>query len=272
MSRVSIHITSKDRATEVALLLQSLRTQTYQDWDIVLLDDCSGTPLLNFGFIQTILNRIKLENHRVKILRNDFSKGVCAARQRLIDEDDFNNEYTCRLDDDCVPQPDYLRKLLSGFDIRQPYDMMTGVIPLMAYPETIRETRFVEPVICKHEFDNEGNLSMKDELWATYDEKIILCHQFRTNCLYRSKINKEVRYPQNLSKIGFREEAFFSLKAQSLGYKLGCNTGAVAYHLQTASGGCRTPDYAELVKLDDETFKEWAKKLYKEKGDFLCKR
>ena len=81
---IDVMITSKDRHTEVALLLQSLRGQTFQNWNVILLDNASGAPMQNFNFLPSLFNRIKLDGHRLKILRNSIDNGVCAARNTLI--------------------------------------------------------------------------------------------------------------------------------------------------------------------------------------------
>jgi len=272
-NRISIHITTKDRHSEVAILLQSLRTQTYQAFDIMLLDDGSGTPLTTHHPTMSLINRLKLENHKIKIIRNEISNGVCAARNKLIEEDKFNNEFTCRLDDDCIPEDSYLGKLMIVIH-EGDYDMATGVIPLLAHPEIKRDSKHIGKTICLHKLNKKGELiERRDELAYGYLDtcNIFPCHQFRTNCLYKSEIHKKVRYPTTLSKVGFREEGFFSLKAIALGYKIGCDVNAIAYHLQTNSGGCRQPDYAECVALDDETFQKWLKKLYNTYGNFLEK-
>ena len=269
--RISIHVCTKDRHSEIAILLQSLRTQTIQDWDLILIDDASGTPLNTHHPSMTLVNRLKNEGHKIKIIRNHKSYGVCNARNRCIEEDTFDNEYVLRLDDDCVPEGDYFEKLLEVID--KGYDMATGLIPLIAYPELVRESKRVGQRICLHEINKEGELiTRKDELAYAYDDKdlILPCHQFRTNCLYKKEItDKGVRYPDTLSKIGFREELWFSFRAQIKGYSIGAHLGAVAYHFQTPSGGCRAPDYSECVQLDEQTTNKWVKKMYKEHGDFL---
>ena len=270
-NRITIHIANRDRWTELALLLQSIRTQTYQNFDILICDDASGAPITQCQFLIGIFNRLKLEGHRLKIVRNPVSYGCCYARNKCIDEDDFENPLTCRLDDDVIIQPDYIERLLNV--IGQGYDMASGVIPLLAHPEIKREVKFVEPIINKKEFDNEGNIvKYGDDCGYCYiEDKILPSHEFRTNCLYKSDINKTVRYEDNLTSVAFREEAFFSFRAILAGYKIGVNTGAVAYHLQTPSGGNRRPDYTDCVKIDDETFRVWCKKMFIKNGDFLTK-
>ena len=268
-NRITVHITSKDRHTELFGVLQSLRTQSVQNWDVIILDDASGTPVVNAYFITSLINRLKLENHKVKLIRNNVSFGCCAARNKLIEEDDFDNEFCLRLDDDVLLNSNYIQKLMDV--INDGYDMASGVIPHLSTPEIKREIRFVGDVINKHEFDKDGNLILQNDDCGTcfIEDMIIRTHQFRTNLLYKSEINKKVKYPTTLSTVAFREEGYFSFGALIEGYKIGINTSAVAYHLATPSGGNRRKDYAQCVQLDNSTFKEWCKKKFKQHGDFL---
>ena len=269
--RISIHICTKDRHSELGLLFQSLRSQTIQDWDLILLDE-SQTPITMCYFLSYLINRLKLENHKIKLIRNDTSQGVCYARNQLIENDTFKNKYTLRLDDDVVLEPNYIFKLRQVITEKF-YDMASGVVPPISNPNLEREIRFVKPIINKHEFDKKGKLvKQNDDCGYCYIEKEILpSHQFRTNCLYKSEINNKVKYPQNLTFTGFREEGFFSIKAILEGYKIGINTGAVCYHFSCPSGGVRfTPEqYKQNVNLDNETFTKWLKQMFDKHGDFF---
>ncbi len=266
--RITLHIASKDRHTELALCLQSLREQTYQDFDIMILDE-STTPLQQSYFITYLINRLKLEEHRIKIIRQSPSYGVCFARNKLIKEDKFRNEYTLRCDDDVILEPQYLEKLFKVID--QGYDMASGVVPHIAFPEIKRQNKFVGPIINRLDLDEQGNIiKYGDDCGYCYlEEEIIPAPQFRTNCLYKSEINKKICYEKNLSQTGFREEAFFSLRAILLGYKMAVHTNCKCYHFSTPSGGVRCPNYADNVKLDHETFCKWLKEKVEKHGNFL---
>ena len=268
--RVSIHITTKDRHSEVGLLLQCLRTQTFQDWDLVILDDQSGSLLQTCGFFNSILTRIKLEGHRVKLLRNSLSQGVCYARNELIKEDKFGNELTFRCDDDVILQPDYIQRLVDVI-VKDGYDIASGVVPLIMAPENERENRFLFDFINEHKLDKEGNLIMnKDECGHAYlEEGVYPTHQFRTNALYRSVIHEKVKYPSELSRVGFREELWFSFQAILAGYDIGVDVQAKALHFQTSSGGCRDAEYNQKVQLDEETTRKWIKRQFNKHGDFV---
>lgn len=266
--RVTIHITSRDRVTEVCLLLQSLRTQTFKDWDVIIFDDGSGTPHVNSHFFSMLINRIKMEGHYVKILRNDINMGTCKARNRLIDEDNLGNSHVLRLDDDVILEPDYIERLLKVIDMG--YDMASGIVPLLGYPEIERESRFVKGIINEVKFNEDGTFNMGDDCgYSYYEPKVYPAHHFRTNCLYKSEINKKVKYESGLTQnVAFREESFFSMRCMWLGYKMAVDTGAKAYHLQTPSGGVRVANYNECVAIDDLHFREWMKRQYLKKGDF----
>ena len=266
--RITIHIATKDRPNELFGLLQSLRTQTIQDFDLIILDDASQQPIFNYYLIDAIINRMKLEVHLFKLIRNDISYGVCKARNKLIDEDDFNNDLILRLDDDVILNKDYINELIKV--IKKGYDMASGVVPLLGMPEIIRQVKYIKPIINEHKLDKEGNLiQINDDCGYCYDKKIILpTHHFRTNFMYKPN---DIRYPTNLSNVGFREEGFFSINAIIKGYKLGINIGAVAYHLRSPFGGVRDMNYPIKVQSDDMIFREWIKKLFIKHGNFFEK-
>jgi hypothetical protein len=269
MDRITIHIATKDRWAELGLLLQSLRAQTFQDFDIIIYDQSQPNPIFSSYFLMSLINRMKLENHCFKISHGQ-PLGVCQARNKCIEIDDFDNPYTFRCDDDVVLEVDYIEKLIKV--IKQGYDMASGVVPLIMRPEIIREVNLVLPMINEHKLDDKGNLAtMKDECGYCYDEeKIIPTPHFRTNCLYKS--NKDLKYPTYLSSVGFREEGFFSFKAIiDFNYKIGVNTKAVAWHMQSPSGGVRTPNYPQLVQSDHKAWVDWIKEKFESHGDFLTK-
>lgn len=179
MSRITVQVATRDRHSEVALLLQSLRTQTFVAWDLMLLDDGSGTPLDSCHFVQSLLNRIRLEGHGVKVLRSDRSDGVCAARNKLIEMDDFDNELVARLDDDVILERDYLNDLFCV--LQNGCDLASGVVPLLASPELFRPKTF--EIINQHCFDKSGELVRQDDDcgFRYSEENVYPTHQFRTN-------------------------------------------------------------------------------------------
>ena len=251
----------KDRPSELAMLLESLYYQTYKDFDVVIIDDYSGTTINNYHFLNCIINRLIYSNHKVWIERNDFSYGVSKNRQKCVD---FalkkGYKYFCRLDDDVILEPDYLERLHKVLE--KGYDLASGVTPPMRTPLFKRESKFVGDIINRVILDKEGNYIFNGDDCGIlyYDEVILPAHHFRSSALYKSEIHDKVNYtPTKLSKHGFREEQIFSYKLLMNGYKIGVDTGAIAWHQLTPSGGERFSDSNELVKFNETILKDFTK-------------
>ncbi len=273
MSKIDIMICSKDRPTELGLLLQSLRTQTHQDFDVYIYDDRSGIQYQAFHFISRLINQLRIENHRVHLWRNEIRYGVTRLRKILVDKIMKMGRGTliCRLDDDTILEPDYLERLVKV--IESGYDIASGVVPVFGVPTFKRETKFAKPLIADIKLDPEGKIkSFGDECGMNYMEsEIIPSPHFRSAALIKKEVHKKVDYETNLGFCSFREEQFFSFKALLEGFKIGVDTGAIAWHLMTPSGGERNPEYINNIKFNDEKLSEFTQKIFKEKGDFLEK-
>ena len=259
MKETCILINNRDRPTELALLLQSIRTQTYKDWDIVIIDDCSGTTLNNYHFLNMIITRMLLEGHQISIQRNEFVHGVSKARQRAVDFANSlgNYKYYCRLDDDVILSEDYLDRLIKV--INSGYDLASGVtIPFT--PTFKRDPKFLKGIGNRIVLDKEGNFLFNGDDFGTpyLRSEIVKIHHFRSCALYKREIHEKVNYtPTRLSNNGFREEELFSLKCLMNGFKLGADTQATTFHLCTPSGGER--DTMDRVPFNEMILKEFVK-------------
>ena len=257
----AVMICVKDRPTELAMLLTSLYTQTYKDFDIYILNDQSGTPLQTYHFFNCIVNLLKMQEFKIYILNTEFPHGVSKARQRLVDESlKKDYKYLCRVDDDVYLEPDFIERLIKV--IQSGYDLASGVTPPMQAPTFIRNPKYVGDIINRVVIDNEGNYVFNgDDCGMCYTDSVILpAHHFRSSALYKSEIHKKVNYlPTKLSKHGFREEQIFSYKCLIEGYKIGVDTGAIAWHQMTPSGGERFPDQVDLVQFNEVILKEFTK-------------
>lgn len=271
MHKIDIMLCTKDRPSEVALLLQSLRTQTFQDWDLFIMDDRSGIPIQQYYFIQMIINRLKLENHVVTLLRNEIPLGVTRLRRNVMEKimEVGNGDLVLRLDDDNLLEPDYIERLVKVID--SGYDIASGVVPHAGYPFIKRNTKFVKPFISDVRLNNVGEIVyFGDDCGCEYIEKeIIPSVNFRSMALIKKDVHKKVLYEDHLGFCSYREEQWFSFRALLEGFKIGVDTGAVAYHLMTPSGGERTQEYSNGLQTNHILLSDFCKKIYKEKGDFL---
>lgn len=265
--RITVHVTSKDRSSELALMLHSLLYQTYKEFDIMILDDAWGTPIMgNFKFLHDVINRLKIRGHGIGLLRNDVSYGVCKARQRLVDEDIFkDNPYMLRLDDDQVLEPDYMERLVKAMKQFPNAGIVSGVTPLLSGPDFKRSSMhfsFNRGIVNRMEVNDMGDVvSYADDCGMLYDDGGVLpAHNFRSSALMkREMFDKGLCYEKGLSMTGFREECFLSLRALLMGYKCYVDLQAIAWHAPALSGGCRASDYVQRVQLDDRNMREWVR-------------
>ena len=87
--------------------------------------------------------------------------------------------------------------------------------------------------------------------------------------LIKREVHEKVKYEDNLGFCSFREEQFFSFRALLEGFKICVDTGAIAYHLNTPSGGERTQSYYDGLQKNHEILNKLCQKWFKEHGDFL---
>ena len=96
--RVSVIICTYNRATYLPRAINSLLAQTYQDFEIVIVDDCSqdntAQVLAEFG------------DPRIRVFRHDRNKGLSAGRNTALRH--ARGELICFLDDDDEYFPDSL--------------------------------------------------------------------------------------------------------------------------------------------------------------------
>jgi len=260
MKKICVMINVKDRPTEIGLLVQSLRTQTIQDFDIIILDDNSGTHLTYYHFLNCLFNILKMEGHNIILERTEFTHGVSRARQRIVDIAlKENYELFLRVDDDCILESDYIERLLKVID--QGYDIATGVT-IPCAPAIERDPKYLKGIINRCIIDNEGNFILNgDDCGMPYTKSEILpAHHFRSCALMKRAVHERVKYyPTKMNMHGFREEQLFSFKALLEGFKIGCDTKAVNYHQMTPSGGERSTQTNENTLWNQKVLEDFTK-------------
>jgi len=269
--KVDIMIVSKDRPSEIGLLLQSLRTQTHKDFDVYIYDDRSGLAYTQYHFIQCIMNQLKMEDHNVIIWRNEIPYGVTRLRQLTVDKimEYGKGEAILRLDDDNLLEPDYIERLVKCLD--DGYDIASGIVPPCGTPFMRRENKYAKPFISDIKLNEKGEIaSFADECGMEYmDKEVFPTVSFRSMALIKKKVHEKVKYEDNLGFCSFREEQFFSFRAILAGFKICADTGAIAWHLNASSGGERTQSYYDGLQANHEILNKLCQKWFKEKGDFL---
>src|SRR3990167_5086261 len=162
MKECVILINTCNRATECCLLLQSLRTQKYQDFDVFILEDKSNIPLPNFHFYNCLITRMKLENHKVFYRETPFNYGVSKARQEIVNwARESNYKLFARLDDDVIIESDFLSRLKKI--INKGYELASGVTAPMMLSTIKRDPKYLNGIINRVILDDNGNYVMNGD-------------------------------------------------------------------------------------------------------------
>lgn len=264
--RVTVSIPTKDRLLEVSLLLQSLFEQTYKNFEILIIDDCSSDILYSNTTIQGLFKVLNELGHNVTILKGQ-RKGPHIAGQMILEN--AKTELILRLDDDVSLRPSFIEELVGMFK-----DSNIGAVgPIYLNPHIpLSGQIFVENINDK---ENLGKVywSGKELFLTGYlqsvihkDEKPIPVEHLNSGFMYRKSAGLKIGgYCLDLSPVGHREESDFSYRIFKEGYKLFVNPKAISLHYHPMSGGIRESDGIFLAKEnwdhDEAIFLERMKKL-----------
>lgn len=109
---VSVVIPTCNRRDVLARCLAALARQTYPAFEIIVVDDCSTDDTPAF------LSAFPAEHPQlaVRTLRNETHAGANPSRNRGIRV--AEGEFVAFLDSDCIAEPDWLDRLVDGFESR----------------------------------------------------------------------------------------------------------------------------------------------------------
>lgn len=106
---VSVVIPTRNRRDTLARALEALVRQTYEPFEIIVVDDGStdDTPTLLARFAE------QKPGLTFRWLRNDSQRGANPSRNRGVRE--ARGPFVAFVDDDCIAEPEWLERLLAGF-------------------------------------------------------------------------------------------------------------------------------------------------------------
>ena len=164
---VSIIITTYNRAKTLGRTIDSVLKQTYSNYEIIIVDDCSTDNT------SEVLR--KYQDSRICMIRHEYNKGVCAAKNTGLNN--IHGEWFCTLDSDNEIIPDTFESMLSvplSIDQRINWivcnciDSVTG--------------KFTEKGLSKDQYLSiQDRLSIKGELWGMLQTSLLEDHRFNEN-------------------------------------------------------------------------------------------
>lgn len=113
-SLVSIITPNYNSEKFIAQTLQSIRAQTYKNWELIIVDDCSTDKSLD------IIETYSKTDKRIKVIKLNENSGAGIARNKAIEEATGN--FIAFLDSDDLWHPEKLEKQLA-FMVQNNYNL-----------------------------------------------------------------------------------------------------------------------------------------------------
>ena len=108
MSRVSVITPAYNAAAFLEETVKSVQSQTYCDWEMLIVDDCSSDDTFS------IASQLAKKDNRIIVIRNDKNLGVAASRNIALDV--ATGEYIAFIDSDDLWLPQKLEKQIGFMD------------------------------------------------------------------------------------------------------------------------------------------------------------
>jgi len=241
-SRVTIDISTRDRHDYLAALLESLRNQTFKNWDLVLTIDDKDESILQNHLITRLMNIISNSGHG-SLLSRGKQKGPHISHQQVLEN--TNNDLICRVDDDLILEPNFLEKLFNIF-LRKDGDNIAAVGGVYLDPSKPANEQFApETYMDIPEFQGKIDpCTMNLQIFQHGDNLLKSVEHLYSSFMYRTDIARSVGgYYKMFSKIGHREETDFSYRLHLAGFRMVVNPEAMGWHFFAPSGGIRSDGF-----------------------------
>ena len=250
--KVTASISTKDRYyTTLPMCLSAIANQTYKPEKILLFDDGEQKDLREDPIYSNLFSLLFIKGIELQVVFGE-RKGQIRNHQKTLEIAD--TEWIWRLDDDNIPEPDVLEKLISCID-----DKVGAIAGCVLDPKNKIESVPID--IPNNTIDTIEN--MPNIQWFS-DKGIRKVEHLYSSFLFRKEAAKH-GYCLNLSIAGHREETIFTHEMFLNGWDLLVNYDAITWHLRFSEGGIRSFQDENLWHHDDAIFNQkrifWKKPL-----------
>lgn len=239
---VTCGVPTKGRYGTLALTLEAIAFQTIKDFDLIVVDD-SDEPrdLRELPEFQSVFQLLNAYNINWKVL---FGRKLGQHHSHQMIQEDSGSEWIWRVDDDEIPEPDVLRRLLSHAG------KSVGAVGGLVLSANVAEI----PKGAKNLIRDVHNSTIPNVQWVKHPKNhVIEVEHLHSTFLYRRNI---VSYELSLSRVAHREETIFTYELFKKGYKLLLDPTAVTWHFRAEAGGIRSHNDPILWENDEKIFNQ----------------
>lgn len=107
--KVSIYIPTHNRVDLLERAVESVKKQTYEDWELLIVNDCSSDG--TYEYLESI------KSNSIKVFHHAVSKGACAARNLAIQN--ATGHFVTGLDDDDYFENNRLEEFVNAWETKK---------------------------------------------------------------------------------------------------------------------------------------------------------
>lgn len=261
-----ITLFSRNRPNYVMQNLMSLSQQTYQDWDLLLVDDASSPAIADDEGVSNVLSRLKSDGHGVNIRRFNQNLGIALARKFVLKGNPETLwKYCFDLNDDHFLENDCIEIMMNTITRSKKIGCVGSATPWISWDEWKVFRKYEEfkeefNIIRKNDDGTIKSLSREtDHIYLDNKERVLTkpikvehCSQF----IYKLGLFNPDSIPEDYSVLSFTEETDLCLRIRKAGYKAYFQPNAINWHMMAPSGGVREKIHKkrELCRKDWQIF------------------
>jgi glycosyltransferase involved in cell wall biosynthesis len=224
--------------TTLPLAINAIIQQTYKPKGLIIFDDGEHKDLREIPVYQNLLKllyakgigwEVKWTPQHGQVINHNFALNY------------ITTDWIWRVDDDEIPEPDVLEKLVAK--VTPEVGAVAGLVfdPKNMFGESKAASNKIEDIYYGFNIQwfKQTEVKEVDHLYSTF--------------LYRRAAGRH-GYQTDLSPAGHREETLFSYGMRRKGYKLLVVPDAVTWHIREPQGGIRTHTQSSYWEHDEQIF------------------
>ena len=254
--KLLITLYTYNRPYYVAMNLMSLRNQIFQDFDVMIVDDCSPIIISEHPLVSNIITRLKDDDHMVYVMRTKQNLGICAARKFATKNIHNAWPFCFDLNDDHFLEPTCIDFMMKTIMNSSKIGVVGSATP-MVFWDWVKMTRAMVDWKGKINIITQGDggtpkLHRGVDYLYLDDKGGIVGVPFEVDhasqFIYRTGVVNVDDLPI-LSRVGFTEETDFSLRFRKAGFKVYHQPNALNWHMLSPKGGIRDTGSIERLEL-----------------------
>lgn len=236
---IEIGISTRDRPQYLLALLVSLHTQTYQDFDITIVDQNVATPRVEQELaLQSMISLLRHTDHTVRVMEEN-PKGAAYGHNQVL----YNTRHKLilRVDDDIILDSDFVQRVYATLTTYREDETVGAVGGVYLNPSVPMHDQTYDSDTKENLIQN--GMTIRDDTGGCQthyhlDDRIMSVTDLYSTFLYRTEIMRIAGgFDESFGSACYFEDTDGSYKIYMQGYSLFVDPQAIGYHFKAQYGG-----------------------------------